>query len=447
MRRLLIAIVGLLAVAGPSSASAESLSLAAALDLAMGQSPRVEASAAATEAARGGVTEATGAFTPRVGVSQTYMRTDDPVGVFAAKLQQGKFTAGDFALPVLNDPNGINDWVTRVEVAQPIFHSGIDWAQRRAAVERLNAQGHQESFDRARVRLAVTNLYFAAVAMNRQHTAIADGIRKLKSLEASYQLMEAPTSASTTSYLVARSVRTNLESELLKVACMRDKALRDLNVVLGQGPETSLSLTDPLPPVAGLRDASDRPTPAADDAPEEGGTGLRPDVEAGRAQARAAKAERDAAVRRWGPDFDFFGAYSVHTGNFESSKGMYEVGARLSLPLVSVARQGTIRRAKAEQKRSEEAARAQELEAAADLATAEANLASCVERYGIVGRAAATAEEAMRVAMTRYDEGTLPLMDFSDAIQNWVEMRVRHVEGHLNAAIARTMVDFHRNTL
>ena len=418
----------------PLPVRAESMTLASAIEIAMSESPRAAASSAAKEAAEGGVTESTGLLTPGVTVSERFLRSDDPVAVFAGKLQQGRFTAGDFALPSLNNPGGINDWVTRFEVAQPVFHSGTDWAQRRSAKEQASARGSMEAFDRARIRLAVTNLYYTAVSLARQHAAMQEGIRKLRALESSYQLMEAPTSASTTSYLVARSVRTNLEAEALKIECQRGKALRDLNAILGRDPNSELSLSDALPPVArqgkGTEEAS-----------------MRSDVEASRASARAAAAMRDAAVRRWGPNVDFFGAYSIHTGNFESSKGMYEVGARLSWPLLDIGRHGAIQRTKAEMKRAQEESRAAELEAAADLATAEANLSSCIERYGIVGSAAETAAEAMNIATTRYDEGTLPLMDYSQTIQNWVEMRVRFIESHLNATIARAMGGFHRNAI
>lgn len=435
LKGLYAAIIFVIAMVSPRLAGAERLSLSAAIERAMGDAPRVSASAYSTQAARGGVTEATGLMTPQVTLSQRYLRSNDPVAVFAGKLQQGRFKAADFAIPALNDPSGINDWTTRVEVAQPLFQSGVDWAKRRASVEMLNAQESMELFERASVKLAVTNLYYSAVALVRQASAVEEGIRKLKGLESSYQLMEAPTSASTTSYLVASSVRTNLEAEALKIQCQRAKALRDMNAILGRDPDSDLELSDPLPPVDGL-EVSRTEDP-----------GLRPDVEAGRAAARAAKAERDAAVRRWGPDVGLFGAYSLHTGNFESSKGMYEVGARLSWPIVSVGRHGTIQRSKAEHRRVEELSRASELEAAADLATAESNLASCIERYSIVGRAAKTAGEAMSIATTRYEEGTLPLMDYSQTIQNWVEMRVRFIEGHLNAAAARAAVDFHRNEL
>lgn len=433
--RISLVAVVILAASLPAAAFGRAMTLSEALDLAGGESPQVLAKEAAADAAASGVTRAVSAMTPELRVSEHFVRTDDPVGVFAAKLDQGKFAASDFAVDRLNHPKSVNNWITRFELGVPIFQSGTDWAQLQAAREMRSGGERLVDFERARVRLAVTRLYYTSVALSQQKRAIEEGIGKLRQLESSYQLMEAPTSASTTSFLVARSVRTGLEAEAVKVDCQRTDAERDLNAILGIEPDEPLTLPDPLPPVAGI------------EAGEQGAAARRADLEASAASVRAAAAERDAAMRRWGPDVHFVGAYNLYTGDFQDVEGAYEVGARLSWPVFALGRHARIGSAKARLAEAQHLHRSAELTAAADLQSAESNVRSCLQRYRIISQALSTASQALSEAAVRYQEGSLPLMDYSQTIQNWVRMRLSLIENHLSVATAKAEYHFQRGAL
>ncbi len=430
MRSIEMIVVVIAALTAATSAHAETLSLDDAIARAVGDAPTVLAREAATDEAEGTVNGAEARLMPNLTFSETYLRTDNPVGVFGSKLNQGKFTAADFAIPSLNDPKSINNWDTRIELKVPIIHSGVNWAGRRAAMEGMNAAEYMEDFERSSVTLSTRKLYYAAVALSMQRSAVDDGIKKLRSLEGSYQLMEAPTSASTTSYLVAKSVRENLEADGVKLDCERKKTLRDLNALLGNEPDADLTLSDPLPPVSRAAGVASSQT--------------RSDIEASAASVRASDAQRKAALRRWGPNVDFFGAYDVFTGDFQDAKGTYEVGARLSWPIFDWGRHAEIRMARARHAQAKHMHRAASLKAEADLRTAESNVRSCVQRYYIVGKAFNSAKQALGQATTRYKEGTLPLMDYSQAIQNWVQMKMNLIQNQLNVSTAEAEYDFQR---
>lgn len=429
-------VAALLLVSCSAAASAETLSLKEAQRRAGGESPTALAGEAAADAAKAGVDEANAQFFPQLHVSETYLRTDDPVAVFGGKLQQEKFGAADFALPSLNNPSPINHWITRFEVNQPIFRSGSDWAKRRAAVEQFHARTHLTAFEKTGAKLAATRLYYAAVALSRQAAALNDGIGRLRKLESSYELAEAQTSASTTSYLVARSVRLSLEAMLTRTDGERKKALRDLNAVMGQDPETPLALSDPLPAVR-----------APESRKDPGARGAREDIQASASGKEAARANKDAALRRWGPEIRAFGAYNLFTGDFQDAGTSYEAGFRLDWSVFNWGRQGDIRKAKADARRAEVLHRGAELQAAADLENAREDLSSAVAAYRMLASASKTADEGLTIAAQRYQEGTLPLMDYSQAVRNWVEMRLHLVEGHLAAAQASADYDFQKGDL
>lgn len=416
----------------PRGAESRELTLSEALQLATGESPRVAAKEAAEDVAASGETAALSTMTPQLNFSESFVRTNDPVGVFGAKLDQGKFSAADLNIDRLNHPGSINNWITRVELAVPVFQSGTDWAHLRAAHEQRSSAKSLTDFERARVRLAATNLYYTSVALAEQHRSLLEGIGRLKKLEGSYQLLEAPNSAATTNVLVARSVRENLEAQAVKVECERKKAERDLAALVGIDPEEPLGLRDDLPPV-------DRASPRLAQEVQP-----RADLVASAASVRAASAERDAALRRWGPDVQLVGAYNVYTGNFQDAEGAYEVGARLTWPVFNLGRQARTHEAKAQLLEAQHLHRAAELNARADLTTSEERLRSCLSRFRIVSQAVATAGKALNEASLRYDEGSLPLMDYSQTIQNWVQMRMNLIDNHLGVAVAKAEYDFHR---
>lgn len=66
--------------------------------------------------------QANASFLPNINLSETYINTNDPLNVFGFKLKQQIVTASDFNPSLLNDPNDINNFMTKVQVEQPILN-------------------------------------------------------------------------------------------------------------------------------------------------------------------------------------------------------------------------------------------------------------------------------------------------------------------------------------
>ena len=427
MKPTLIAI----ALLFPAAVFARDLSLNEAIQMA-DSSPRMEASSAQVDAAKGKLMQVNGAFMPQVNVSESYRRTDDPVGVFAAKLQQAKFTAADFAIDKLNHPAGINNWVTRAEIAQPIIHSGVDISRRESANFAFDAAKKLHEFDRQGMRLKVTNIYNATVALRDKLAVLDRGIELLKSLEATYEQAEAPTSANATNFLVARSVRTGLEAEKLRTKVWEENSRRSLAALIGIPANEEINLTSTLPKPAGIE------IPAAK---------KRPDVLAAESQMKSAAAQHRATKWSWGPNLDAFAAYNRYTGDFSSSSGSYEAGLMLSLPVFNGPRFGNIKEAQAQRVAAERLYRATTNESQADFENARDRAGACVEQFKITESAAATANEALKLAKQRYQEGTLPLLDYSQTIQNWSSMQQRLIDARYNVTESKAWLAYQTGDL
>lgn len=412
----MIFIVIIMAVSLPVSAS-RSLSLSEALEIAK-SSPRQQAIDETVEAAKGRSLQATGAFFPQFGVSERYLRTDDPVGVFAAKLQQGKFTAADFAVEKLNNPNALNQWITRLEIEQPVLHSVTDIYRKKASNEALASVRNIREYNSQNLRLQVTTLYYTAVAFAEKLKVLDEGISLMRSLESTYEQASAPTSANQTNYLVARSVRTDLEAQRVRVDTMSENTKRALLALLGLKDE-DVVLTDPIPVSISSKGA---------------GSKKRPDVLAAEDNYRAASLEHKAAKATFGPNLDAFAAYNRFTGDFESSKGSYEAGFMLSWPVFAGERIGKIKEASANRIIARKVLENTDMQARADLLNSEQRLAACMQQYELNRKAADQATQALRLAKERYQEGTLPLLDYSQTIQNWAMMQQRLIDSRYNMA-------------
>lgn len=423
MKRTILATLSTVLLFQLSAHASEPLSLAKVLELAAA-APRQLASDQTVEAAAARLAQAKGAFMPSANISETFRRTDDPVGVFSSKLQQGKFAASDLALDTLNNPGGINLWATRVEAQQPIIHSGVDIYKKKAAEHSLDAAEEMNRFSLQNIRLQAATLYYQAVALRGKVAAVGNGIAKLKNLEASYEQADAPSTANESNYMIAKSIRSELEAQNIRLKTMEMNTRRLLAAVIGSPDDMDLRLTDPLP------------TPSYAAGHTSDAEFKRSDVAAVEAQVKAAEAGHKASKWSWGPNLDAFAAYNRFTGDYTSSKGSYEAGVMMSWPVFRGHRTGEIREAEAMKVMAQKQHEAVSKQAEAERRNSFARLKACIDQYRLNQRAVAEATKALDLAAQRYAEGTLPLLDYSQAIQNWTMMHQMLVDNHYSVAEA-----------
>ncbi|GLB48631.1 TolC family protein [Neptunitalea lumnitzerae] len=92
----------------------------------------------AYDGARADYQQSNALFLPSVSVSHTAMFTNNPLMAFGSKLNQEILTQNDFNPALLNDPDEVQNYATKVEVLQPIINvDGI--YERKAAKAKMNA--------------------------------------------------------------------------------------------------------------------------------------------------------------------------------------------------------------------------------------------------------------------------------------------------------------------
>ncbi len=129
----LIMVMLLALVAASYSYAAESLAIEQAIEKAMKNNPGLKAADAQVEAADAGVNHAASAFLPKVNLSETWSRSDNPLLVLGTKLNQEILTPSDFNPSVINNPEPISNYNTRLSVTQPVFNGGKEYIGREQA--------------------------------------------------------------------------------------------------------------------------------------------------------------------------------------------------------------------------------------------------------------------------------------------------------------------------
>lgn len=110
-------------------------------------------------------------FLPQVTLSETFIRTNDPLNSFGFKLKQEIVTMMDFNPMLLNDPKMINNYNTKVEVKQPLLN--IDgFYGRSAASSAVEAMEYKLERTKEFIEFQVKVSYYQLVLAKRSLTVV-----------------------------------------------------------------------------------------------------------------------------------------------------------------------------------------------------------------------------------------------------------------------------------
>lgn len=158
------------ALAGP-------LTLRDAVTEALAKSPQAAAAKARGDAARAQLSAARAAWLPRLDVTETAARSDDPVFVFAGLLQQGRFGPQNFDPSYLNAPPPLQSFRAGLNLRYTFFDQ-----LRRLHVNEMARNGVEQAdvgYDEVRQRLrleTISRFYGVALAQAKRDVA-ADAVR------------------------------------------------------------------------------------------------------------------------------------------------------------------------------------------------------------------------------------------------------------------------------
>jgi outer membrane protein len=392
------------------------LTLDDAIRRAQGDTADARALASSIDEADARIQRAQSGYWPRVDLTETVQRGNQPVYVFSSLLSQRRFTAANFAIQALNHPDPVTNTRTAVALEQPIFNAGLT---------RLGVQAATLGRDMATATrdTARQDLGFRA----------AQAFVRVLQLEATVRATDAAVAAAESDRQRARARRDVglvTEADVLAVdvqlADIRQRhiaAAGDLAVGRIQLAEAvGLPLTAPVAPV---RPAS-RPAPADGDALVREALTRHPQLLQANVHLQLAENGRRTARAALLPTVGVQGGWELNGATLGAQQSSWVVGAEVR---VNVFRgfADTARLTEADHARVRASAERERVarRIEVDVRGALAQLATARAREE-AGRAALTqARESQRIIRDRYDSGLATVTDVLRAAEAALEAESR----------------------
>ena len=319
---VLLAILGL-----PYAAFSQTmeLSLEEALTLAGNNNLTAQSAEARQLAARSSYRMTNSVFLPGLSVSHTGVSTNDPLTTFGFKLKQEIVGQADFDPSVLNHPDGIENFNTKIELSQPLLNLDGIYA-RKAAKSQYEAASLQTNRIKENIRYEVKTAYYllelaqSSVRVLHQSVNLAEEALKLtKDNEAQGFVRQAD--------VLEAAVRLEeRQNQLLEAENQYRSANEYLAHLLGLDLGTTIATTDSL--------VISPAQLVADVHPE--AIQHRSDLQAWQKQIEAGENMLKSEKTKFLPRLNAFGSYEWNDKKFMgTSAENYLVGASLSWNLFS----------------------------------------------------------------------------------------------------------------
>jgi outer membrane protein len=409
--RAVIGIATAAALAVPVSA-AQRLDPDTAAAIAVARHPLVRAATLEAGAAQDDRKVARSGWLPRLDLTEDYVRSDNPVFVFASKLGQQSFGPQDFAIQSLNTPDPYTNAATRVNLQQNVWDGGRTSAAGKAAKLGVAAADATLSRTRDEIAFGARRAFWDAVLAGEMVAAARDAEKAAASnADLAKQLVDEG--------IAVPSDRLQADVRLGEVRAMRVRAEQGVLVAtaalrraLGVPGDEEFLLE---PPVVDL----DAAVPAESnlDVAVTEALAARTDLKAFDARIGQAQAGESIALSGLLPKIGVGAQYEWNgTTPFGNDGNNWTVGAFLRIPifdgLEGQARRG---RARADRERLEAMREAMTEGVDLELRSADADRIASAEQFRTAEANVDLSREALRIVRERYAEGLTTIVELLGA--------------------------------
>ncbi|MGA7837048.1 MAG: TolC family protein [Ignavibacteriaceae bacterium] len=184
-------------------------------------------------------------FLPQVTLSETYVKTDDPLNVFGLKLKQKIVSMADFNPMLLNNPNNFENYNTKLEVLQPLIN--LDgFFGRNAAAEGLSALNYKKQRTENYIDFMVKATYYQLVLTKNSLDVINQALNTAKANRKLIKDYYDEGMITKADYLSGEVYVASLESKKVEVENALQKVNDNLKVMLGLDKTVEIQPTDTL---------------------------------------------------------------------------------------------------------------------------------------------------------------------------------------------------------
>jgi outer membrane protein len=411
----------------------EPLSLDAAIAAALRQNPELAAARAGATEAEARIDQARAAYLPRVDVSETWQRGNQPVFVFGSLLAQRQFGPQNFQIDALNRPDAVSNLRTAVTAEQLVYdggrlQSGVKGAFAGARIAALTRDETAQG-----LRVAVTQAYGQVLAGGAHREAAAAAVLSATEDLASVEHRRNAGLATDADVLAARLQLARMQERVIVASSQEAIARAQLNAAMGEPLDRMFTLQIPA-----ATSESVPPLPIL----ETDALTHRPDVERTHAQRALSLAQLSSARSAFLPHVGIQGGWEANGDRFDNGASSWSVGltARWNV-FAGMGDAARLRESKAAVLRSEAERAAAESRVRVDVRIAAARVDEARAREIVSRSAEAQALERQRIVRDRFDAGLATASDVLQASSTVFEARLQHTTALVDVLVSHAMLD------
>ena len=447
---LLAAALALLVPAGADAADADADTMA--LDLgevrgdtlyvardrvitaALERNEMLAASGAMRDAASADALGAWRAFTPRVELGEFFLRSDDALSSFGFKLQNRGVTPADFNPALLNDPGETNNFITRLQLLQPVFNGGMGIAGKQAANAASRAAEYRHRRAAETVRYQAVQAYEGLVLARAYLEVMDAAVRSAESHVRQAEAMVAAEMATNADLLQARVYLSAIRQRQIEVRNMAAVAGEHIKLLTAVGTNLPIAAQTSLAEESGL---------SLPDSVDVAAVAERNDLLASREQADAAGKMVGVARGAVLPHINLSlqRDYYSHEDLFGTDAKSWTLGvyATLGFGLGDV---GEIKKAKAQSRAAAYMADFASRQAQVEATQALLAVQAAYEKVLVARDAVGAAREGLRIVTNQYREGLASMVDLLDTQAAATMAEGNHVQALYDYSVGLANLEF-----
>ncbi|TVR79148.1 MAG: TolC family protein [Saprospirales bacterium] len=354
-------------------------------------------------------------FLPQISLSHTGMITNNPLMAFGSKLNQGKLTAADFDPNLLNNPDRVDNFNTKIELTQPIYNRD---GQLRRASAKMGIEMHDLELaeSRALITFQMEELYMRLQLSYEQINAIQKTIEWIDAteLQAINYLREGLIHRAD---LLEISFRKNEVENQLQRTLKEIENLSDMmSYYMGKEINTVWA------PVEGLKPGNN--AIEFPDIPSEN----REDIQMMKVAAEINKVQRNAVSASIFPQLNAFGSFELNDSKaFHGRSNGYILGLQLTWKVFEGGmRRGRIQEAEASHRKSLIALEEYQSRTHSDLNRAKRIYELAIEQEQLAVNGLITAKEVLRLRTDRFEQGLEKITDLLLAESRYTDRQLEY---------------------
>ena len=413
----------------------EPLTVDRAVQAALGQNASLRATRAAVTEADARIAEVHSGWYPRLSVTETWQRGDQPVFVFSSLLAAREFGPANFAIDALNHPDPIGFFRTSIAVEQLVFDGGrqgsaVDSATYRREMAQLSSEEAS-----AAVALATVQGYGRVLIAESSQRAAESALEAAREDLRRAENRRDTGVATDADVLALRAHVADLEQQAIEHQGEAAVSRAELNRLMGVPIEQEYQIAPPSD-----SDTSASATASVETLMAEAARN-RPEIRRATTAQQAADADRSGARAGLLPQVAVQAAFDVSGTQFNDRSSAWLAGAAVRWNLsLGGAERAQLQAATNARVRASAEADAARAAVEVEVMTAFRRLQSANARRAAGRAAVEQARESQRIVRDRFDAGLAGVTDVLRASSGVIDAENHRISAAVDAVVSEAML-------